>query len=106
MSPSFPALPGVRATFTGLTPLAAASTDAARVDQLFRERAFSLFGRGTRTGDLRRLIRQYNRLPASVFPVGAWHKGGNYGPDVTIPLPLAEANNPNAGAGMCLDRNA
>ncbi len=103
---SLATLNALRATYTGLAPLAAAGTDAARVDQLFRERAFSLFGRGTRTGDLRRLIRQYNRPPASVFPVGAWHKGGNYGPDVTIPLPLAEANNPNDGAGVCIDRNA
>ena len=103
---SLATLNALRATFTGLAPFAAAATDAARVDQLFRERAFSLFGRGTRTGDLRRLIRQYNRPPASVFPVGAWHKGGNYGPDVTIFLPLAEANNPNPGAGACIDRNA
>lgn len=103
---SLATLNALRATFTGLAPLAAAGTDAGRVDQLFRERAFSLFGRGTRTGDLRRLIRQYNRPAASVFPVGAWHKGGNYGTDVTIPLPLAETNNPNAGAGVCIDRNA
>lgn len=105
-SGSLSTLNALRATFTGLAPLADAGTDAARVDQLFRERGFSLFGRGTRTGDLRRLIRQYNRTPASVFPVGAWHKGGNYGPDVTILLPLAEENNPNPSAGKCIDRNA
>ena len=96
----------LRATFTGLTPLADAGSDAARVDQLFRERAFTLFGRGTRTGDLRRLIRQYNRPASAVFPTGTWHKGGNYGSDVTIPLPLAETNNPTPGAGTCIDRNA
>jgi hypothetical protein len=95
----------LRATFTGLTPLADAGTEASRVDQLFRERAFTLFGRGTRTGDLRRLIRQYARTANAVFPTGAWHKGGNYGTDVTLPLPLAETNNPNAGAGVCIDRN-
>ena len=78
---------------------------SSRVDQLFRERAFTLFGRGTRTGDLRRLIRQYARTANAVFPTGAWHKGGNYGTDVTLPLPLAETNNPNAGAGVCIDRN-
>jgi hypothetical protein len=103
---SLTTLNALRATFTGLTPLADAGTEAARVDQLFRERAFTLFGRGTRTGDLRRLIRQYNRPASSVFPVGAWHKGGNYGVDVTIPLPLAETNNPETGAGVCIDRNA
>jgi hypothetical protein len=98
-------LNALRATFTGLTPLADAGTEASRVDQLFRERAFTLFGRGTRTGDLRRLIRQYARTATAVFPTGAWHKGGNYGTDVTLPLPLAETNNPNAGAGVCIDRN-
>ncbi|WP_411279573.1 RagB/SusD family nutrient uptake outer membrane protein [Gemmatimonas sp.] len=95
----------LRATFAGMTPLADAGTEATRVDQLFRERAFTLFGRGTRTGDMRRLIRQYARTAATVFPTGAWPKGGNYGTDVTLPLPLAETNNPNAGAGVCIDRN-
>lgn len=102
---SLTTLNALRATFAGLTPLTAAGTDAARVDQLFRERAFTLFGRGTRMGDMRRLIRQYARTAATVFPTGAWHKGGNYGTDVTLPLPLAETNNPNAGAGVCIDRN-
>lgn len=102
---SLTTLNALRATFAGLTPLTDAGTDAARVDQLFRERAFTLFGRGTRMGDMRRLIRQYARTAATVFPTGAWHKGGNYGTDVTLPLPLAETNNPNAGAGVCIDRN-
>lgn len=95
----------LRGTF-GMGPLSDAGAEAARVDQLFRERAFTLFGRGTRTGDLRRLIRQYSRTANSVFPTGAWHKGGNYGNDVTLPLPLAEQNNPTPGAGVCIDRNA
>jgi hypothetical protein len=64
-----------------------------------------MFGRGTRTGDMRRLIRQYGRTAANVFPTGTWHKGGQYGSDVNIILPLAEANNPVEGAGICLDRN-
>jgi len=102
---SLTTLNALRATFTGLTPLTDAGTEATRVNQLFRERAFTLFGRGTRTGDLRRLIRQYARTATTVFPTGAWHKGGNYGTDVTLPLPLAETNNPNAGAGVCIDRN-
>jgi len=99
-------LNALRATVSGLTPLADAGSEAARVDQLFRERAFTLFGRGTRTGDLRRLIRQYNRGAETVFPTGAWHKGGNYGTDVTLPIPQAELNNPEAGAGTCIDRKA
>jgi hypothetical protein len=91
----------------GLAPLTDAGTASARVDQLFRERAFWLFGRGHRVGDLRRLIRDYNRPANAVFPTGTWHKGGNYGNDVTIPVPFAELNNPNvAGGEVCLNREA
>jgi len=101
-------LNAARATVTGLAALTDAGTDAARVDQLFRERAFWMFSTGHRTGDLRRLIRQYNRTAGSVFPTGQWHKGGTYGADVTVPIPQAEQNNPNIGSGnqACIDRNA
>ena len=100
-------LNNLRLTVTGLTPLVDAGTPAARVDQLFRERAFWLFGRGTRTGDLRRLIRQYGRTEDAVFPTGEWHKGGPYGDDVNMPIPQAELNNPNVPAGqVCMNRNA
>lgn len=100
-------LNAARTTVTGLVPLVDAGTTDARVNQLFRERAIWLFGRGYRLGDMRRLIRQYNRTAASVFPVGAWHKGGNYGVDVNFPVPQAEQNNPNLPAGQtCIDRNA
>lgn len=101
-------LNAARATVTGLTPLTDAGTDAARVDQIFRERAFWMFSTGHRTGDLRRLIRQYNRAANTVFPTGGWHKGGNYGVDVTVPLPQAEQNNPNlpGGTTTCIDRVA
>ena len=45
--------------------------------------------------------------PNTVFPTGAWHKGGNYGSDVNFPIPQAEQNNPNVPIGEgCLDRNA
>ncbi len=82
-------------------------TNVARENLLFRERAFWLFGRGYRVGDMRRLIRQYGRSAATVFPTGAWHKGGNYGGDVNFPVPQAEANNPNVSASnTCIDRNA
>jgi hypothetical protein len=96
----------------GVAGLAANLTDpgtnTAREDLLFREKAFWLFGRGYRVGDLRRLIRQYGRSPASVFPTGAWHKGGNYGSDVNFPVPQAETNNPNltGATNTCIDRNA
>lgn len=97
-----------RATVPGLDPLTDPGTDAARVDLLFRERAFWLFGRGYRVGDLRRLVRQYGRTQNAVFPTGDWHKGGQYGSDVTIPLPFEEANNPNVReeANICIDRSA
>ena len=88
----------------GLSPLAAPGTPAARIDQLFRERAFWLYLTGHRLGDLRRLVRQYGRSQASVFPVGDYHKGGEYGSDVNFPVSSDERNNPNFEA--CLDRNA
>lgn len=105
---SLATLNAARATVTGLAPLADAGTEAGRVDQLFRERGFWLFSTGHRTGDLRRLIRQYSRAANTVFPTGAWHKGGNYGSDVTVPIPQAEQNNPNIGSGndACIDRSA
>jgi starch-binding outer membrane protein, SusD/RagB family len=92
----------------GLAPLADAGSQTAREDQLFRERAFWLFGRGHRLGDLRRLIRDYNRQPETVFPTGPWHKGGSYGTDVNLPIPEAERNNPNMPqtGPLCTDRNA
>ncbi|HWZ58753.1 MAG TPA: hypothetical protein VNW46_07210 [Gemmatimonadaceae bacterium] len=70
---------------------------SARVDLLFSERAFWLFGTGTRLGDLRRLIRQYGRDQSTVFPTGTYVPGTNpslssppiltYGTDVNLTLP-------------------
>lgn len=94
-----------RATVTGLTSLGDAGNETARVTQLFRERAIWLFGRGYRVGDMRRLIKHYGRTAEAVFPVGAWHKGGNYGSDVNFPVPQAELNNPNVTGQTCIDRN-
>jgi hypothetical protein len=99
-------LNAARATVAGLDDLIDAGTEDARIDQLFRERGFWFFGRGHRLGDMRRLIRQYDRTADAVFPTGAWHKGGNYGSDVTVPVPLAESNNPNLENQVCMDRNA
>ena len=101
-------LNAARATMAGLEPLTDAGTAEARLDQLFRERAFWQYSRGYRTGDLRRLIRQYGRTQATVFPTGTWHKGGNYGTDVDMPVPQAEQNNPNLGITLqtCMSRGA
>ena len=87
-----------------LTPLTDPGTQAARVDQLFRERAFWLWGTSHRLGDMRRLIRQYARAANTVFPTGEYHKGGNYGTDVNIPVSSDERNNPKFTG--CLDRDA
>jgi starch-binding outer membrane protein, SusD/RagB family len=96
----------LRATVPGLAALADPGTAAGRQDLLFRERAFWLFGRGYRLGDMRRLVRQYGRAENTVFPNGPHHRGGNYGPDVNFPIPQAEDNNPNVVNGGCIDRNA
>jgi hypothetical protein len=107
----------LRADFATLGPLLypdnppsgtlAALTDpgsaTAQEDLLFTERAYWLYNTGHRLGDLRRLIRQYGRSAESVFPTGAYMKGGSYGADVNIPVPQPEQNNPNFT--QCLDRN-
>ncbi len=88
----------------GLDPLPTAGNRDAAIDQLFSERAFWLFATGHRLGDMRRLVRQYGRAPETVFPTGAYHKGGSYGSDVNFPIPLEEDNNPNSVG--CIDRGA
>lgn len=77
-------------------------TEAGRVSLHFREKAFWTFGRGQRLGDMRRLIRQYGRTEATVFPQGVHYKGGTYGGDVNLPVVTAERNNPNFTG--CTDR--
>jgi starch-binding outer membrane protein, SusD/RagB family len=93
----------------GLAALADPGTDAARVDLLFRERAMWLYLTSHRLGDLRRLIRQYGRSAATVFPTGEWgvwtpDKAGDYGTDVNFIIPFDEQNNPNFTG--CLSRDA
>lgn len=75
-----------------------------RVNLHFREKAFWTFSRGQRLNDMRRLIRQYGRTEANTFPQGSHYKGGNYGPDVNLPIVTDERNNPNFKG--CTDRNA
>lgn len=93
-------------TSVGTDPLPALTdpgSDAARVDLLFRERAFWLYLTTHRVGDLRRLVRQYQRPAASVWPTGAYFKGGTYGSDQNITPSFAERN--NASWSGCTDRN-
>jgi len=94
-----------RATVAGLGALSDPGTQAARVDLMFRERAFWMFMTGHRLGDMRRLVRQYGRGAETVFPTGAYHKDNLIrGTDVNIVIPISEKNNPNFHG--CLDRNA
>ena len=98
-----------RATRTNLPPLTDPGTTTARQDLLFQERAFWMFGTGHRLGDLRRLVRQYGRGSETVYPTGVFPKGGNYGPDLNLPVSFAELNNPNIPQGLtttCTDRGA
>jgi hypothetical protein len=86
---------------------------AEQVDVMFRERAFWLYGTGTRLGDLRRLIRQYGRDQSAVFPTGPYPHGNdsnlpsplpNYGTDVSLTLPTAASglSYPNPAYKGCL----
>jgi len=89
-----------------MTPIATApTTQDAAVDLLFRERAFWLYLTGHRLGDMRRLIRQYRRDQATLFPVGTlqYRPSDTYGTDVNLVVPFAERNNPNFKG--CTDRN-
>lgn len=98
-----------RTTAPLLAPLVLPATPAEQVDLLFRERAFWMYGTGHRLGDMRRLIRQYGRGAETVFPTGAYHKGGGrYGTRVNLPIPFDENNNPafaQAG-GKCTNDDA
>jgi hypothetical protein len=89
---------------SAMPALTADSTTSAsatmQVDVMFRERAFWLFGTGTRLGDMRRLLRQYSRSASAVFPTGAYAGGAyaaltEYGPDVSLTLPT-----PTGGARL------
>lgn len=98
-------LNAARATVSGLAPLSDPGTPPARVDLMFRERAYWMFMTGHRLGDLRRLVRQYGRGAETVFPTGAYHKDNLVrGTDVNIVIPISERNNPNFHG--CLDRKA
>ena len=89
---------------TVMAALPAPATQADATTLFFREKGFWTFGRGQRLGDLRRLIRQYGRGEAQVFPKGNYLKGGIYGSDVNFPVPDIELVNPQFKG--CIDRSA
>lgn len=99
-----PQLGDVRPTPSQLPPLVPPTSKTAAEDLYFREKALWVFGRGQRLSDLRRLIRYYGRTPDTTFPVGQHYRGGTYGPDVNLPVPKDEENNPNFTG--CIDRKA
>ncbi len=101
--PAMATLNAIRA-IAGLAPLADPGNDIARTNLLFRERAFWMWGTAHRLGDMRRLVRQYSRTQETVFPVGEYHKGGEYGSDVNFPVSSDERNNPKFTG--CIDRSA
>lgn len=84
-----------------LDPLTDPGSQEARVDLMFEERAFWLFGTAHRLGDMRRLLREYGRSAEQVYPTGTYHKGGQFGNDVVFPLDFDETNNPNYSIDMC-----
>ena len=94
-------LNALRTSVPGLSPLADPGTPVTRVDLMFRERAFWMYATGHRLGDLRRLVRQYGRGAETVFPTGAFPKGGTFGTDVNLPVPTDEQNNPSYTPGAC-----
>jgi len=114
-APTYPAEPDAtslpRDNPAPLTAADVPASAAGRLDLLFRERALTLFLTGHRVGDLRRLTYQYGRAPESVWPTGPYQEsnpdkqGTNYGPDVNLPIPQEESNNPQF-AGQCINRGA
>jgi hypothetical protein len=91
-----------RATHAALSPLADPGAADARVDLLFRERAFWMYMTAHRLGDLRRLVRQYGRAAETVFPTGAYHKQGlTRGVQVAFVVPQPEENNPMYDPSAC-----
>jgi hypothetical protein len=84
-----------------LPPLDDPGTPEARLDLLFRERAFWLFATGHRLADLLRLVRLYDRDPASVFPSGEYHQHGLvYGNATSLPFNASALGTP-AGVTGC-----
>lgn len=80
-------------TARSLDPLTDPGTADARLALMFQERGFWLYTTGHRLGDLRRLVRQYGKAQADVFPSGPYFKGGSFGSDVAFPIPFNEQQN-------------
>jgi hypothetical protein len=75
-----------------------------RINLVFRERAMWMYLTIHRLGDMRRLIRHYGRDRETIFPSGAYFKGGQYGTSVALEPSLTERNTHPHWKG-CTDRN-
>ncbi|HXG98318.1 MAG: hypothetical protein E6J91_48225 [Deltaproteobacteria bacterium] len=71
------------------------ASNTSRMKTHFRERAFWMFSTGHRLGDMRRMVRQYAYPADSIYPRGAYYKGGSFGTALMMPVPFEEVNNPN-----------
>jgi hypothetical protein len=75
----------------GLGLLQDSGDSASRLTQLFEERAYWLFLRGFRQGDLRRRIRTYGGSVEDLYPTGLPEVGNTaYGYMVSLPVPAVE----------------
>jgi hypothetical protein len=76
------------------------------IDTLFAERGQWLFLTAHRQGDLRRLVRNYNRPQQTVYPSGAYPGGiVAYGSEVTLPI-SSDEEGANPYFNGCFDRRA
>ncbi len=76
---------------SGLDVLDDPGNDKARLDLLFDERAYWLFLRGFRQGDLRRRIRVYGGSVSELYPIGLPEVGNvAYSGMVSLPVPKEE----------------
>jgi len=86
-----------------LPPLTDPGTPDARLDLLFRERAFWLFLTGRRLPDLRRLVDVYKRDPERVFPTGTNPGGLTYERGMGIAFSPTGEQYAGTGVTGCVD---
>ncbi len=86
-----------------MTDLEDPGTPAGRVDLLYRERAFWLYLTGRRLGDLRRLMRNYQRDPQTLFPIGDYPFGGSYKTATSIQFKIEMLQRYNPKITGCTD---
>lgn len=95
-------LNALRAT-VGLPALTDPGSSDAEIALHFKERAWWLQLTAHRLGDMRREVKYFAQPVTSVYQIGPHPKGGVWGPDVVLPVPFDEVNNPDFK--QCLDKN-